>query len=168
MEGRTVLMVALDQLANYRENILSLDMGDVRQVCHNFNENGLMVLLATADGMKVLEDPRGIENGAMDINYPLSLIQMQEDDFDSFCAVYLLASEGADMLEVETLPQLKSVIQHCRAHNKLIAVQSGHASKVLYPHMPDIEVGNLDGDERYLNDLFSSSISKLCKRRLNG
>lgn len=170
-ENRTVLMVALDQIANFRGYILPLNMANIRQISEQFNKNGLRVLLATAEGMKLLEDPHEKEgNHQLDLNFPLSLIQMQEQDFEGFCAVYLISSEPLEVFCISDIPQLRHVYEHCTRKNKLVALQCGHLSRIVYP-TPYPEVDNLiekiqkEPDNQAVLD-FSHHMAELSKARL--
>lgn len=167
-KSRTILMVALDQIANFKGRILPINMSDVHQVYREFNQNGLMLLLATAEGMKFLDDTDHAESDkhhhGLDINYPLSLIQMREEDLSHFCAIYLVSIEPITEFNIHDIPQLENIYTHCWRKNKIIALQCGTQSRIIYPSFDpkDIEhISKVPDDEA--NILFAQYISNLCK-----
>ena len=134
-ENRTILMVALDQLSDHKETVISLDIEQVREVCEHFNEGGFMVLLATFNGEEVLENPKNRPMGWEDINYPLSLSDLKDEDLEDFCAIYLLSTQGIKVKDIKNVPQVSKILKHCERTNKMVALQSGKDSQIIYPRL---------------------------------
>jgi hypothetical protein len=132
---KTILLVPLESMFLSSDDAIVFEIDAIREQCKFFNKHGYRTLVATPDGQELLEPSR--PRGEDDVNYPLPLEKLHDDDFNYIAAVYVITPYPIQMHDLEQVGHFSHLLMHCKKRNKVIAVHSKEANQILYPLFSD-------------------------------